>query len=541
MLVLIEPRLAADESLRGAVATLVSDLAADGFRARAIAAQVYAGPRHQDGRTLLAMRSFFRGVRELDAEFAGALLIGAFPEAFLVRSCSWRRQDDLVFRAGTPDEKRYAACPNLRMVPEPVADRCEVVLCDLDGRWDEAYVEPRERLATLVAAYPGGVPAHGGVAADFEKGSVVYEDFFHVDDGRLSLREALNADGGVAGLDVEPLDDLADRECSSADLARGNRIARPDIVVSRIDARGVALKLRAEYADEHGRPRKVEFAAGAAVPPWYDAPWEPDPALERRLLLEFLDRDHRYRRGELAPPFKPASLECGLGSGFGVVKAASASWSDFDEDGFDVGGSPTLVDVVAWLRRGAVLRTIRAHSDAWGSVFAATDCTALERALGGAAWSFSPQGSALVPSLQAACAHGKQDFFLLRSLWESGLLPKDNASFYLHTGCQAVSPPGAARHAYSDPAYDHRQGAEALLFYAQGLALVGRAKVFYDEPRGFCEALREGKTFGEAWARYFEIESDARSWDEVGGDIGRKRSYFWSVIGDWTLRLRVPG
>ena len=46
--------------------------------------------------------------------------------------------------------------------------------------------------------------------------------------------------------------------------------------------------------------------------------------------------------------------------------------------------------------------------------------------------------------------------------------------------------------------------------------------------------------FGEAWRRYFEIESSAQSLQEVGGGIGRKRAYFWSVIGDWTLRVKRP-
>ncbi|HZN40352.1 MAG TPA: hypothetical protein VFD82_16215 [Planctomycetota bacterium] len=44
-------------------------------------------------------------------------------------------------------------------------------------------------------------------------------------------------------------------------------------------------------------------------------------------------------------------------------------------------------------------------------------------------------------------------------------------------------------------------------------------------------------TFGEAWRRCFAIEGEAKNWTEVGDDIGRKRSCFWSVIGDWTLRL----
>ena len=47
-------------------------------------------------------------------------------------------------------------------------------------------------------------------------------------------------------------------------------------------------------------------------------------------------------------------------------------------------------------------------------------------------------------------------------------------------------------------------------------------------------------TVGDAWRGTFEIESNAAAWSKVGGDIGRKRTYFWSLLGDWTLRLRVP-
>lgn len=90
---------------------------------------------------------------------------------------------------------------------------------------------------------------------------------------------------------------------------------------------------------------------------------------------------------------------------------------------------------------------------------------------------------------------------------------------------------------YDDRRYGLRQGAEALLFFGNGLALVGRAKVFYDEPREFAATLARGETFGAAWARYFAVESEAEKWSRVGGDIGRKRSYFWSVLGDCSLRL----
>ena len=121
------------------------------------------------------------------------------------------------------------------------------------------------------------------------------------------------------------------------------------------------------------------------------------------------------------------------------------------------------------------------------------------------------------------------------SLWDSGLLP-DSDALYLHTGCHGISPPGAESRSFQHASYGRRAGGESMLFYAQGLALIGRAKVFYDEPRGFAQELAAGHTMGEAWARYFAEEANS-SWRQAGGDIGRKRSYFWSVLGDWTLRL----
>ncbi|MBI5708142.1 MAG: hypothetical protein HZC36_14265 [Armatimonadetes bacterium] len=70
---------------------------------------------------------------------------------------------------------------------------------------------------------------------------------------------------------------------------------------------------------------------------------------------------------------------------------------------------------------------------------------------------------------------------------------------------------------------------------AEALALVGRGKVFYDEPREFWKIMGKGGTFGEAWKRYFQVESaDARPAQD---GIGRKRSTFWSLLGDFTLRL----
>jgi hypothetical protein len=128
------------------------------------------------------------------------------------------------------------------------------------------------------------------------------------------------------------------------------------------------------------------------------------------------------------------------------------------------------------------------------------------------------------------------NWHLLRTLYENQKVAPE-PSFYHHIGCNAISPPGVGEYAYDHPRYGKGQGAEALLFYGNGLALVGRAKVYNDEPRGFARELGKGRTFGEAWAKYFEVESK----DPDIHNISRKRAYFWSVLGDWTLKLSPTG
>ena len=220
------------------------------------------------------------------------------------------------------------------------------------------------------------------------------------------------------------------------------------------------------------------------------------------------------RTGRLNPPFRPASLAHDLGSGYSSLRSASPEWGDLVPGDLDVHGRPDLDAALTWLDRPAILRTVRAHSDPYGAQFEKGDGDAVAR-------------------------RGRLDFEALWSRWTGG--SRDgHASFYIHTGCEAISPPGWRDLPYSDPRYGLRSGGRSLLFFADGLALVGRAKVFYDSPRGFCDVLAEGGTFGDAWVRYFEVEAAAETPMEIGGDIGRKRAYFWSLLGDWTLRLRRP-
>ncbi|MEZ6194591.1 MAG: hypothetical protein R3F20_02520 [Planctomycetota bacterium] len=548
VVVLVEDRLLRGEEgaedLRPRVARLIGDLASEGRRACALRVALAPGGGHRDGRYLLALRELLRAIAR-DDDLEGVVLVGRFPDALVVRTVNWRKRGDLVLRKGRPDEARHRDVRYLRRVPEDVAHRADLVLADLDGRWEDVYVEGPTRLETVHAVFAGEIPERGGDCVDLERGGVEFRDFFLVSDGKLEVRDRLDESGKVVGRAVLLDDRAADHECSDADRERPNAIARAEITVSRIDARGSAWRPRADLRDfqgdglldESGRPRMVVISNAGARPDGKAGIWEPDPILERRLLAEFLDRDHGYRRGDLAIARRPASVACDLPSGYREMAKAAKEWEDVDPAQDDRAGRATIADVAAWLRRPAILRTIRAHSDPWGSVFAPVPPETLGEIAGGPAWSWTQRNEILTPDLQGATGGGKADWFLFRTLWENGRVAPE-PSFYLHTGCEGISPPNWRRLAHDDPLYGRRQGGEALLFFGRGLALVGRAKVFYDEPRGFAEALAAGATVGEAWARYGEIESKAASWSKVGGDIGRKRSYFWSVLGDATLRLR---
>lgn len=546
MLVLVESRLLTQAEgsvdLTPKIERLVNDLAAQGHRAMALRIALGESPLHQDGRYVLALRELLRAFAK-DDELAGAVLVGRFPDAFLVRTCNWRREGDVKLRSGQSDEVLHRG-HYLRRVPEAVAQRADIVLSDLDGRWQDIYVQPRTRLATTMALFAGPIPATGGVVTDLERQSVTFEDFFHVSDGKLEVAELLGAKDEVIGHEVFADDRCGNHECSAADREQPNVLARPDILVSRIDARGIALRPRADIVgtsgegllDAQGKPQAVTFADRTHVPDWRNL-WQLDPVLERQLLADYLDRNHAYRSGKASVAWRVSSIAHGLGSGFGEMKKAAKDWSPSDRDRADVHKHATLAKVAQWLAYPAVLRTVRAHSDAWGSVFERADVQQLAAVLQGPAWSWTRAGERLVPSLQSACGGGKLDWHLLHTLWHNGAVASEPC-FYHHTGCDGISPPDAARLPFHHESYGLRQGAEALLFFGNGLALVGRAKVFYDEPRGFAAALAANKTFGAAWADYFRLEAAAQSWGKVGGDIGRKRSYFWSVLGDATLRLR---
>lgn len=537
VLVLVEPRLvdATRESHRARIGALhdrltryAADLARDGYRARVVTAEVRTGAPHEDGRAVLGIRRLLQAVADR-VDLAGVVLVGHFPDATLVRTCNWRKSNrvELPDRAGKKT-KLPAGARWLRRVPELVAHKFDLVLADLDGDWESRYLGPASELQRVEAwfADPEDIE-NGGLCGAMRSRTMGYRDVFHVDDG------ALEVDMGEFTIRIDDAD--RDHECTATDRERVNAIAQPEIAVSRIDARGVAWSPAAEYLDAAGKPRAVEFGNGTEPPRW-DHVWVPDRDLELQLLCEYFDRNHAFRTdGVPSESHRPASIAWGLPSGMASVRQADESWAEFDTAGYDVKQGVDLRAVAQWFGRPATLRTLRAHSNGHHAVFAKTDIAALHDAIGGAPWSFTRHGRSLVPSLHSACRTGHAGFFFYRTLWANGA-PATTPFLMVHTGCEALSPPGHAL-PFEDPRYGARQHAESILFFTPCVALIGRAKVFYDEPRGFVEALRRGGTVGDGWRAYFATEASAASWGQAGGDIGRKRSYFWSLLGDWTLRL----
>ncbi len=99
VIVLVEPRLLAhipysrnlSVDLLQRLQIFKSDLLAEGVQTRFLEMKVYNGPVHQDGKTLLAIREFFKQVRDAFPSFKGVLLVGAFPESMICRTWpDWR-------------------------------------------------------------------------------------------------------------------------------------------------------------------------------------------------------------------------------------------------------------------------------------------------------------------------------------------------------------------------------------------------------------------------------------------------------------------
>lgn len=549
VVVLVEPRLLTDlpgseyttDDLLDRLERFRRDLEIDGFTPRFVEASVYNGSQHRDGHTVLAIREFFRDLDDSFTNFEGAILVGSFPEASLVRRWLWRKDDKKL----TVDGQEYTNVDYLRIVPEGVSPRAELVLADLTGNWEDIYEEGPEDLESIEAIpdddVASGWPQDGLFeSSTFNRSTKTYEDFFWIRDDDYEKQPANSEDE----LRLQLSTAQRHPEISSADENAPNPIALPDIFVSRINPRHVAVGPDETFRDEHGNNFLAADGKPQAVET--DAPIDlarktrqRDAELEREILLDYFDRNHDFRAGAFADlPFRPGAVGHDF-SANGLANYLDDATSSFESP--VKANDASLLEYVDWLKKPAVLKGIYAHSSRWNTSFGTDyDVDDLEQAAGGRPWRWKQTTNTsplrYEPSFEDQGSHA--DLYLHRTIWENGVLDGTGANLFIHVGCSVNTPHGAHHHPYNSQAYGGFQNGEGVLFYLNGVALMARAKVFYDKPRQFPEALGESRTahFGDAWKEYFEVES------QDGGLVSKvasnKRAYNWSVLGDWTLRLR---
>ena len=184
----------------------------------------------------------------------GVLLIGSFPEATLVHRYIWKRTDNVEVAGIEPPERGW-----LRIVPEIRATKADIVLGDLDGNWENIYVQP----TTQIPFFRGiPHPMHGEnwhqsnrniTFSTTEVGTKEFEDFFFLDDGKFTVKElgAFRRIYSSIGLPrrlvlnskvVNYQIGHTNKEITVADSENVNKIVQPEIMVSRINAKHIALK-----------------------------------------------------------------------------------------------------------------------------------------------------------------------------------------------------------------------------------------------------------------------------------------------------------
>jgi hypothetical protein len=251
--------------------------------------------------------------------------------------------------------------------------------------------------------------------------------------------------------------------------------------------------------------------------------------------------------GNYGLPFRPGIVRCPLkqfisgGYGNSLQRASNVFEENLEAN------DASLLDYVNWLKETAVLRVIAAHSCSTHTGFRYTDfpyiVSDLEQAVGGDPWRWSMVGVPefddkfiYAPSLNSQL--GEANLTLYRTMWENQALNGTGASIFIHGGCEANSPAGATHLSYDDIGYGRSQNAESVLFFLNGVAVLSRAKIFFDIPvRDVADAFALDITanIGDGWKAYFENTSQAAHL--AISSIDSKMAYNWSILGDWTVRL----
>lgn len=534
-----------------------ADLMADGYDPRFVAADVERSyVRHQDGRDLLALRRFAKDVRA-SYPLRQVVFVGDFPEATILRRTLVRGAYTGLLNNGIT----YLDVDAMWVNSELVAGRTELPFADLDGNWEALYQE-NLGVTDVVMVPPTGTPswpAAGGiyVSKAYKATPRSYQDVFYVRDDDTGFWE----NGGDGRLTVARVSDK-NPELAANDLALANPIARPELQVSRINPRHVAVQPFTKVGvgayesalDPDGFPNSVPAYANT------DVTWLEDADFERRLVVDFMQRAHAFRSGsDRALPFRAAGIRSSGGAGLDSPSSISSTLGAAATFGSALNSDWAMLDgYVAWLKQPGVLRGVSTHSNAVNSWFGGpVSSAALEAAVGSRAFTWvRKEGTIpmLIPTYDQYDGTGTfvgtvvANMRLHRALWTGHALANAGQRFYVPLGCEVNSPANFATKAYWDRDYAPEQNAESTLFFVNGLGVLSRSKVFNDMPPASAfAAIKSAGNFGAALGGYFGADATTSSlnsatwtsWpDHRERTLQRKRAYNWGVVGDGTLRLK---
>lgn len=394
--------------------------------------------------------------------------------------------------------------------------------------------------------------------------NVYWEDIFYLREDFVDRLTSVNGIGDNVSVRITS---TAQRhpELTTADRSLPNPIARAEIMVSRIDAKGVSVNpvfldrfgntLRDRFGNEpldtNGRPQALEF--DRTIPYEFSAPllqWRHDPLLEQRVIADYFDRNHSHRMGVAHASQYRTSAVTEANSGLISPWLMNQELRKADPTGLQTSvefDQANMFMYIMSLREPSVLRGIASHSNALGSQFADVHNPYLiELALGGTpfAWEQTSTNGRWQFTPSAASIGGWADWKVARSLWSNKTLLYTGQSFYFHDGCSITVPDeNWPNMSYDDKDYGFKNNADSILFYQNGLALMGRGKVFYDTPAGFTSAVNAaGGRFGYGWRATFITEgNNAALKPGTNADarvLNNKKSYFWDLRGDWTVKLK---
>ena len=548
MLVIVEPRLLEQEprslerlrDLPWAIGQFRDDLVADGYDARVLAMATYNGTAKQDGFTALAIRSFFQKVKTAYPNFAGVIFVGSYPEPSLVRRWMLTQKWDPAPANGETV---------LQCWPERVADWSDIVYADLTGRWDKLY-RSSARLEYFRGVPDAPAKFKDGASLSFDKkrvehGHLVFEDVFVVIEDQLDYQSPTSAKRTVTYRT-----DRRDPEVFEPGHIQANAIARPDIVVSRIDARPAAYSADSAPANATGdtwtsaagEPRTVSKPITLPLPD--GAGLIVDEPLERQLLFEYFVRNHRHRTLPMYPQ-QDRVVSISLQRDFAWAAPAHAA-----EVKAKLGlTQPSIVpktielDTYAWVwDQPCSIRVIHTHAGNQSTELDPSSnppATAQNVAAyaGVPPYRWHDDGQSLVPSFQDQGPYG--DFWIHRTLWNSGRRP-ERGSFLVHYGCETPNAVDRSRPHYN-AAFARLRMATCMVFYTDVVAMTGRTKVFNDDSAGFWDGFaKPDSRFGGGWIATYDLAGQSGGSALFKGWVGAKIAYSWVLLGDWTLKRIYP-